>query len=86
MVEEYTADQIAKLFANATGCVDIINAGKPSWQPEEAWKEAVKRNWQHLELIKGYKKEVDGESVSIWTTENFTAIDAAIDAGKAIQA
>ena len=33
-------------------------------------------------LIKAYKK-VDGKT-SIWTTESFTAIDAAITTGKAI--
>ena len=32
------------------------------------------------EIIKAYKK-VDG-ATSIWTTEDFTAIDAAITAGK----
>ena len=41
----------------------------------------MKRNVEHLETIKAYKKE-DG-STSIWTSESFTAIDAAISAGKA---
>ena len=45
-------------------------------------KDKVKRNVEHLEIIKTYKK-VDG-STSIWTTENFSAIDAAITKGKSI--
>ena len=81
---ERTSDEVASIFTNAGDSVDLINNGKPSWQSEDDWKAAAKRNWQHLEIIKAYKKE-DG-STSIWTNENFTAIDAAITAGKAIQA
>ena len=40
----------------------------------------IKRNYEHLEIIKAYKK-LD-ETTSIWTSEDFTAIDAAITAGK----
>ena len=42
----------------------------------------IKRNVDHLEIIKAYKK-VD-ETTSIWTSEDFTDIDAAITAGKAL--
>ena len=42
----------------------------------------IQRNTEHLEIIKAYKK-VDG-TTSIWTSESFTAIDAAITTGKAI--
>ena len=81
---ERTTDEVAKIFSAAGDSVTLINAGKPSEVTNDEWKDAVKRNWQHLEIIKAYKKE-DG-STSIWTNENFTAINAAIDAGKAIQA
>ena len=40
----------------------------------------IERNVTHLELIKAYKK-LDG-TTSIWTSEDFTAINAAITAGK----
>ncbi len=83
-MEERTADEVAKIFAAAGDSVSLINAGKPSEYTDDEWKDAAKRNWQHLEAIKAYKK-VDG-TTSIWTTESFTAIDAAITAGKAIQA
>ena len=81
---ERTSDEVATVFNTAGHSVDLINAGKPSDLTDAEWKDTAKRNWQHLEIIKAYKKE-DGET-SIWTNENFTAIDAAISAGKAIQA
>ena len=81
---ERTTDQIAKIFRIAGDSVTLINAGKPSSMTDDEWKATAKRNWQHLETIKAYKKE--DETTSIWTSENFTAIDAAITTGKAIQA
>ena len=82
---ERTADEVATIFKSAGDSVTLINGGKTEYYVNDAeWKDAVKRNWQHLELIKAYKKE-DG-TTSIWTNEDFTAIDAAITAGKAIQA
>ena len=81
---ERTADEVAAVFSAAGDSVTVINDGKPSDLTDAEWKDVVKRNWQHLEIIKAYKKE--DETTSIWTSENFTAIDAAITAGKAIQA
>ena len=81
---ERTSDEVAKVFEYAGHSVTLINAGKPSNWTDAEWKDRAKRNWRHLETIKAYKKE-DG-STSIWTNEDFTAIDAAISAGKAIQA
>ena len=81
---ERTSDEVAKIFSAAGDSVTLINAGKPSDMSTDEWKDTIKRNWRHLEIIKAYKKE-DG-TTSIWTTEDFTAINAAIDAGKAIQA
>ena len=81
---ERTADEVAKIFSSAGDSVTLINGGKTdSYPTDDEWKETVKRNWEHLEIIKAYKKE-DG-TTSIWTSEDFTAIDAAITAGKAIQ-
>ena len=81
---ERTADEVAEIFDHAGDSVTLINGGKTDQFPtDDDWKDAVKRNWEHLEIIKAYKKE-DG-TTSIWTSEDFTAIDAAITAGKAIQ-
>ena len=77
---ERRSDEVATIFTNAGDSVDLINNGKPSSQSEDDWKAAAKRNWEHLETIKAYKKTDD--TTSIWTSENFTAQDAAVSAGK----
>ena len=81
-MEELTNTEIAKLFTNAGDSVTLINGTKPDWETEEEWKDTVKRNVEHLETIKAFKK-LDG-TTSIWTTENFTAIDKAIVDGKKV--
>ena len=74
-------DEIAAVFSAAGDSVTVINAevAKSSLTDEE--KDTVQRNVDHLELVKAYKK-VDG-TTSIWGSEDFTAIDAAVTAGKA---
>jgi len=81
-MEEYTTEEIAKIFKNAGDSVDLINGTKNELDTDADWKDKVKRNVEHLEIIKAYKK-LDG-TTSIWTTENFTAIDAAITKGKSV--
>ena len=46
------------------------------------YKDKIKRNVEHLEIIKAYKKE--DETTSIWTSEDFTAIDKAVVDGKKV--
>ena len=89
-MEERTTDEIAAIFSAAGDSVTIINADAnfAAYQTansgtdlsETEWKAMIQRNGEHLELIKAYKK-LD-ETTSIWTSEDFTAIDAAITAGK----
>ena len=79
-MEEKTTQEIADIFSAAGDSVTTIGIAKTEFESDQDWKDRVKRNVDHLELIKGYKK-LD-ETTSIWTTENFTAIDAAIVAGK----
>jgi len=79
---ERTADEIAKIFSVAGDCVTFINTDtQHDDETSDNWKARIKSNVSHLETIKAYKKE-DG-TTSIWTSEDFTAIDAAITAGKA---
>jgi len=81
---ERTTDEIAQIFSAAGDSVTLINTdtAKRADETEQDWKDRIKRNTDHLELIKEYKKE-DG-TTSIWTTEDFTDIDAAIVSGKAL--
>ena len=80
-MDERTTEEVAQVFSAAGDSVTVINAevAKSTLTDEE--KDRLKRNVKHLEIIKAYKKE-DG-TASIWTDEDFTAIDAAITAGNA---
>ena len=79
-MEELTADEIAKIFSAAGDSVTLICIAKTSDETDDEYKAKIKRNVEHLETIKSYKK-LD-ETTSIWGSEDFTAIDAAITAGK----
>ena len=79
-MEEKTADEIAAIYSAAGDSVTVIGTAKTEDETDEEFKDKIKRNVEHLETIKAYKK-LD-ETTSIWTSENFTAIDAAITAGK----
>tara|TARA_R100000152_G_C6623265_1_gene73270 strand:+ start:361 stop:612 length:252 start_codon:yes stop_codon:yes gene_type:complete len=81
-MEEKTAEEIAAIFSAAGDSVTVINTAKTSEETDDEYKEKIKRNVDHLEIIKAYKK-LD-ETTSIWTSEDFTAIDAAIVAGKKV--
>ena len=90
-MEEKTADEIAAIFSAAGDSVTVINADASysayttrtaSTDTETEWKAYIKRNTDHLEIIKAYTK-VDG-TTSIWTSESFTDIDAAITKGKTL--
>jgi len=79
-MEEKTADEIAKIFSAAGDSVTVIGTAQGTDETDEDFKDKIKRNVEHLEIIKDYKK-LDG-TTSIWTSESFTDIDAAIVAGK----
>jgi len=79
-MEERTADEIAAIFSAAGDSVTVIGTAQESTETDEEFKAKIQRNVAHLEIIKAYKK-LD-ETTSIWTSEDFTAIDAAITAGK----
>ena len=79
-MEERTTDEIAAIFSAAGDSVTLINTAKTSDETDDEYKDKIKRNVEHLEIIKAYKKT--DETTSIWTSEDFTDIDAAITAGK----
>ena len=92
-MKDFTTDEISTIYTNAGNSVDVINeyanfAAYQSANPydvittETEWKQKIKDNVTHLETIKNYK-QTDG-TTSVWTSEDFTAIDSAITTGKAI--
>ena len=78
-MEERTADEIAAIYSAAGDSVTVIGTAQGSDETDDEFKDKIKRNVEHLEIIKDYKK-TDG-TTSIWTSESFTDIDAAITAG-----
>ena len=81
-MEEKTADEIAAIFAAAGDSVTVIGTAQTSDETDSDFKDKIKRNVEHLEIIKDYKK-LDG-TTSIWTSESFTDIDKAITDGKKV--
>ena len=79
-MEEKTADEIAAIFLAAGDSVTVIGTAQASDETDDEYKDKIKKNVEHLEITKAYKKT--DETTSIWTSEDFTAIDAAITAGK----
>ena len=79
-MEELTKDEIAAIFTAAGDSVTEIGTAKAEDETTDEFKDRIKRNVEHLEIIKAYKK-LD-ETTSIWTSESFTAIDKAIVNGK----
>ena len=81
-MEEKTTDEVAAIFAAAGDSVTVINTAKTSDETTDEYNAKNKRNVEHLEIIKAYKK-LDG-TTSIWTSESFTAIDKAVVDGKKV--
>ena len=79
-----TAEEIAQDYTamghSVSLITDIIAGDAMDGETDAEKKACVSRNVEHLELMKAMKKE-DG-TTSIWTDESFTAIDAAVTAGK----
>ena len=72
MMENQTPEQIAQHYKAMGDSVWLINAVIAG--ETEGDKATVDRNVAHLELMK---------AKDFWTTEDMTAVDAAIAAGKA---
>ena len=81
-MEERTADEVAAIFAAAGDSVTAIDSTKVAEETDAQFKAKIARNVEHLDFIKTYKKH--DEKTSIWGSENFTAIDAAITKGKGL--
>ena len=77
---ERTAEEVAQIFSAAGDSVTLINSVAAQSTITDDDKATLERNVRHLEIIKAYKKE--DKITSIWTTEDFTEIDAAITLGK----
>jgi hypothetical protein len=68
IVEQPTAEEIARHYSAAMDSVNLINAGQPELMSDEDWADTLKRNKEHLEIM--IAKEY-------WTTENLTPLRTA---------
>lgn len=77
-MENQTPEQIAqhyKAMGDSVWLINAVIAGETMSEESDAAKKAtVERNVAHLELMRAQ---------DFWTTEDMTAVDAAIAAGKA---
>jgi hypothetical protein len=73
---DMTADEVAAAYVAMGHSVDEVNSSKGADETDDEFAARVARNKEHLVLMKA-KKKIDG-TTSIWGSESFTAIDAAI--------
>ena len=76
MMEDMTADEVAAAYVAMGHSVDEVNSSKGERETDDEFATRKTRNKEHLVLMKA-KKKIDG-TTSIWGSESFTAIDAAI--------
>jgi len=77
---ERSVEEVATIFKNAGDSVTVINTLAALSSLTDEQKDEVKRNVEHLEIIKAYKKQ--DKTTSIWTTEDFSSQDTAVALGK----
>jgi hypothetical protein len=68
VVEQPTAEQIAKHYAAAMDSVNLINGEKPEGVEDADWADTIARNKEHLNIML---------AKDFWTTEDLSAIKAA---------
>ena len=68
LVQEITAEEIARHYSAAMDSVNLINAGKPEDMADDEWADTVARNKEHLKIMLGK---------DWWTTEDLSPLEAA---------
>lgn len=68
LVQEVTAEEIARHYSAALDSVALINAGKPEDMTDEDWADTLKRNKDHLLIML---------AKDFWTTEDLAPLQQA---------
>jgi len=68
IIEQPTAEQIAKHYSAAMDSVNLINGGKPEKMSDDDWADCLSRNKEHLVIML---------AKDFWTTENLAPLQAA---------
>lgn len=69
IIEQPSAEEIARHYSAAMDSVNLINAGKPEDMTDEDWADTLSRNKAHLEIM---------VAKPYWTTEDLAPFRAAI--------
>jgi len=68
IIDQPTAEEIAKHYSAAMDSVNLINGGKPEGTTAEDWTATVARNKEHLKIML---------AKDFWTTEDLTPLRTA---------
>jgi hypothetical protein len=70
IVQEVTAEEIARHYSAAMDSVNLINGDKPDNTTDEDWADTIARNKEHLNIML---------AKDFWTTEDLTPLEAAAE-------
>ena len=68
LVQEVTAEEIARHYSAALDSVALINNGKPEDMADDEWADTVARNKEHLKIML---------AKDFWTTEDLAPLETA---------
>jgi hypothetical protein len=68
VIEQPTAEQIARHYSAAMDSVNLINSGQPEGMTAEDWADTVARNKEHLKIML---------AKDFWTSEDLAPLQAA---------
>jgi hypothetical protein len=68
IIEQPSAEEIARHYSAAMDSVNLINAGQPEGMEDADWADCVARNKEHLQIML---------AKDFWTNQDLTAIRAA---------
>ena len=71
MTDTPTVEEIQQHYVAMGHSVELLNAGQPEDMDDAEWADTVSRNVEHLQLM---------VAKYFWTTEDMTAVNAAIAA------
>jgi hypothetical protein len=68
VIEQPSAEEIARHYSAAMDSVNLINAGQPEGMDAQEWADCLARNKEHLNIML---------AKTFWTDEDLTPLQAA---------
>ena len=68
LVQEITAEEVARHYSAAMDSVNLINGDKPEGMEDAEWADTIARNKEHLKIML---------AKDFWTTEDLAPLQAA---------